>query len=225
MGRSRYKVLDELYPYFITSSIVGKLPLLLDAELRSIIIEGFRFLIEKRNLKMYAYVIMPDHIHCLMEGKDLAKHISSFKSFTARRIIDYLKNQKSNTELLALRNAKLAHKKDREYQVWTEGFHPKQIISDKMMEQKISYIHYNPVRAGLATKELDWENSSAGFYSGKSSKLSLTLFGDWGAPTQSIGANEPANPLLGQASAWAIKIKRPFLIFSFNTVRFIFTLN
>lgn len=188
MGRSRYKILDEDHPYFITSSIVGKLPLLVDPQLRVIIEEGFRFMIKKRSIRMYAYVIMPDHIHCIVEGKDLAKHISNFKSFSARQIIDTLEQQNRIPELTSLRDSKLAHKVDREYQVWTEGFHPKQITSDFIMEQKIAYIHYNPVKAELVSSELDWEHSSARFYSNGDYELPLRLFGDWGTPTQSIGA-------------------------------------
>ncbi len=189
MGRSRYKILDENYPYFITSSIVGKLPLFLNPEISSIITDGLQFLIKERNIKVYACVIMPDHIHFISEGTDLAKHISSFKSFTARSIVDYLTRENRSKELIVLRNQKLAHKTDREYQIWTEGFHPKQISSDQIMEQKVNYIHYNPVKAGLVANQLDWEYSSAEFYSGGLSNLNLTLVGDWGAPTQSIGAS------------------------------------
>ncbi len=178
MGRSRYKILNENYPYFITSCVVGKLPLLLNPKINSIIIDGLRFLIKERSIRLYAYVIMPDHIHFIAEGKDLAKHVSSFKSFTARRIIDHLEEENFEDTLASLRNNKLKHKIDREYQLWSEGFHPKQISSDLIMEQKINYIHHNPVKAGLVATELDWEYSSARFYIDGSSNLPLTLFGD-----------------------------------------------
>lgn len=178
MGRSRYKILDEGYPYFITSSIVGKLPLFADQKITSIIKDGLAFLIKERGVKIYAYVIMPDHIHLIAEGKELAKHVSSFKSYAARKIVDFLKQDERIIELDILRNEKLVHKTDREYQVWHEGFHPKQINSDEMMEQKINYIHYNPVKAGLVGLELNWKNSSAKFYSNGLSDLALTFFGD-----------------------------------------------
>lgn len=153
-----------------------------------IITEGLRFLIQKRNISIYAYVIMPDHIHFIAQGKNLSKHVSSFKSFTARQIINTLKTENRITELKALMRAKLVHKTDREYQLWTEGFHPKQIFSDEIMIQKINYIHYNPVKAGLVSEESDWKYSSADYYVNGNCELPLTLFGDWGAPTQSIGA-------------------------------------
>lgn len=186
MGRSRYKILDENYPYFITSSIVTKVPLLI--EYSSIVMQGLQFLIQERNITIYSFVIMPDHIHFIAEGKDLGKHISSFKSFTARQIINTLEAENKIYELGVLEKAKLVHKIDRKYQVWTEGFHPKQIDTDQMMIQKIEYIHHNPVKAELVTDELACVHSSAQFYNGGACELPLTLFGDWGTPTQSIGA-------------------------------------
>ncbi|MCG8374481.1 MAG: hypothetical protein MI700_13150 [Balneolales bacterium] len=118
----------------------------------------------------------------------MSKKIAEFKSFTARSIINHLKKQNELGALNHFKNSKLKHKADREFQVWTEGFHPKQIIDEKMIVQKIEYIHYNPVRAGLVKKALDWEFSSARFYEGFESLISLTNFRDMDAPTQSIGA-------------------------------------
>ena len=155
----------------------------------AVIMDGFNFLITKRYIKIYAYVIMPDHIHFIAEGKDLSKHTSSFKSFTARKIIDCLKAENNISELTALQKAKLAHKTDRDYQLWTEGFHPKQIFSDEVMKQKINYIHYNPVKAGLVSNELDWKFSSAEFYKNGNCELPLTFFGDMSTPTHCIEAS------------------------------------
>jgi hypothetical protein len=56
---------------------------------------------------------------------------------------------------------KLDHKKDRQYQFWQEGSHPQQIADERMMQQKIDYIHYNPVRRGYVDKPEDWRYSSA----------------------------------------------------------------
>lgn len=174
MGRSRYKILDKHYPYFITSSLVTRIPLF--NSYGSLVFQGLDFLVKERQIKIYAYVIMPDHIHIIAKGKDLAKHISSFKSYTARQIINELKKEKHEYLLIIFRQAKLKHKTDREHQVWSEGFHPKQISSDSVMRQKISYIHYNPVKAGLVLNELDWKYSSAGFYNDDSCDLALSSF-------------------------------------------------
>jgi REP element-mobilizing transposase RayT len=177
MGRSRYKILDERYPYFITSTIVEHYNILKISSFRDIIIDGFNFLTEKRNIEINAYVIMPDHFHVIAKGKDLGIHISRFKSYTARRILDLLEEQNRRAWLKKFEGAKADHKKDRVYQVWMEGYHPKQIINRKMMIQKIAYIHYNPVEAGLVRKEKNWEYSSWGdYYECSSGLVEVTLF-------------------------------------------------
>jgi hypothetical protein len=56
---------------------------------------------------------------------------------------------------------KRRHKTDSDYQVWQEGFHPTQIISEEMLSQKIEYVHNNPVRIGWVENPEDWVYSSA----------------------------------------------------------------
>ena len=57
------------------------------------------------------------------------------------------------------------YKYNSEYQVWQESFHPKEILTDEIFQQKIDYIHMNPVKKGLVNEPGDWEYSSAGFFS------------------------------------------------------------
>ena len=64
---------------------------------------------------------------------------------------------------------KKQHKAGSEYQVWQEGSHPEMILSEAMLNQKISYIHFNPVKAGFVTSPEHWTYSSAGFYDGHDS--------------------------------------------------------
>jgi REP element-mobilizing transposase RayT len=75
-----------------------------------------------------------------------------------------------------LKDAKLKHKIDSDFQVWQEGFYPKQIIGDDMMIQKITYIHMNPVKRGYVDKPEDWCYSSTRNYSGLEGLVPVTLY-------------------------------------------------
>lgn len=162
MGRSRYKIHELGYPYFITSSIIYGLPLFGIPEIANIMLQSFQFLQEQRRVKIYAYVIMENHIHFIAQSDDsLAKRINTFKSFTARKAIDFLKLEGCNKWLQRLKEQKAVYKWDRKYQFWQEGYHPKQIIGDDMMAQKVTYIHNNPVKRGYIEKPEDWRYSSA----------------------------------------------------------------
>jgi hypothetical protein len=48
--------------------------------------------------------------------------------------------------------------------LWQDGFHPEQVQSLHFFEQKLQYIHDNPIRAGFVVNPCDWKYSSAGFY-------------------------------------------------------------
>jgi hypothetical protein len=50
--------------------------------------------------------------------------------------------------------------------LWQSGFHPKAIINEEMFEQKLRYIHQNPVRKGLVQRPEDWWYSSASYFEG-----------------------------------------------------------
>ena len=74
---------------------------------------------------------------------------------------------KVNTILEQLAFYKKAHKDDRAYQFWQEGVHPELIQSDLMMQQKIEYIHQNPVKRGYVDQAAHWRYSSARDYEGE----------------------------------------------------------
>ena len=176
MGRSRYKIYEEVYPYFITSSIVNWEPIFRQQPAGKIILDAFLFLQNHRETTIYAYVIMEDHIHFVASGDNLAEKIRLFKSYTARQIINYLKKQRADNLCQKFRiNAKESGTKSK-FRLWQKGFHPKQIIGDKMMLQKIDYIHKNPVKAGYARKEQEWKYSSIHNYIGQEAPIEITCY-------------------------------------------------
>lgn len=176
MGRSRFKIKENHYPYFITTSVVDGISLFSDTELSGIMLEALTYLQKESNVTLYAYVLMHNHLHLIAEAEDLSGTLRKLKSYTAREIIDLLKERNRTILLRKLSMNKHDYHKDREYQVWQEGFHPKQISSLKMMAQKIKYIHYNPVKAGFVDRSEDWRYSSARNYSGLEGLISISLF-------------------------------------------------
>src|SRR5439155_11323019 len=126
-----------------------------------IVLDSWRFLQEQGRLVIYGFVILENHIHWIASAEDLGKEVGDFKSFTARRIIDYLEEQKVHMLLQQLRFFKAVHKRDRPYQLWQEGSHPQLIHDEEMMRQKLEYIHNNPVKRGYVDESTHWRYSSA----------------------------------------------------------------
>lgn len=175
MGRNRYKLFENGQPCFMTCTILNWSPLFADKEIAQIIIDSLSFLQKEKHLALFGYIIMENHLHLIASGETLAKEISNFKSFTARKIIDCLKEKKSRSILNQLKYFKLNHKKDRTYQFWQEGSHPELIQNEKMMKQKLEYIHYNPVQRGYVDDPAHWRYSSARNYAGQDSLLDVCM--------------------------------------------------
>ena len=79
-----------------------------------------------------------------------------FKSWTARRIINYLEETRARRMLELLALLKRAHKTQTTYQVWEEGSHPQAVMSEVAMCQKIDYIHHNPAARGYVDCPEHW---------------------------------------------------------------------
>src|SRR5439155_13342157 len=131
-----------------------------------IIYDSWQFLQSNGRLTLYRYVILENHLHMIASSPELSKEIGDFKSFTARRIIDYLEAKQVRTLLKLLRLLKSRHKVDRTYQLWQEGSHPQQIDNQEMMLQKLEYMHRNPVERGYVDDPIHWRHSSARNYAG-----------------------------------------------------------
>ena len=177
MGSSRYRIVETEFPYFMTCTVVGWLPLFTRPEAVEIIYDSWRYLQQEREFKLLAYVILENHLHLIASAPELPAAMKSFKSITARRIVDLLKQRSAKTLLDSLARLKLAHKSDSDHQVWQEGSHPEQLRTAEMMWQKIEYVHSNPLARGYVDDPVHWRYSSARNYAGQGGLIEVVT--DW----------------------------------------------
>jgi len=175
--RTRYTIREPDHPYFITCTVVNWLPLFTRKPYFDLLIDALQFCRQHKDLKIYAYVILDNHLHLVVAGPGLADTIRDFKSYTAKRLIALLGQDQKTWLLNQLKYYKQPTKTKSEYQVWQEGFHPQQIISQEMLQQKVDYLHHNPVRAGLVERPEDWVYSSARHYAGGQVIMEVDAFG------------------------------------------------
>lgn len=164
MARSRYVILEPEKPHFLTCTVVEWLPVFTRPEAVQILLDSWRYQRRQSGLRLFGYVILENHLHFVAQAPRLDKCLSSFKSFTAVRIIELLEQHRAEQLLTRLRIAKRMHKSDREYQFWQEGSHAEMILSEPMMREKLDYIHYNPVKRGYVDLPQHWRYSSASNY-------------------------------------------------------------
>ena len=109
---------------------------------------------ETRPFKLIAYVLMPDHIHLIVNPRDgeITNLTGAMKGLSARRMIDVSPNGAFMLDKPA--------KDGSTHQVWQQSFHAFPLWSDWMIWQKINYIHNNPLKARLVKSAADYRWSS-----------------------------------------------------------------
>ena len=167
MPRSRYRIVGENAPHFMTATVNHWLPVFTRPEAVEIVLDSWRFLQREAGFRLYGYVILENHLHLIAAGEDLGHTMQRFKSYTAREIIALLETRGATRMLDLLRQLKRRHKTESVYQVWEEGSHPQLIQSEDAMRQKLEYIHQNPVKRGYVDRAEDWRYSSARNYAGR----------------------------------------------------------
>ena len=94
MGKSRYKFYsDNAGPYYCTCTTIQWIALFGISDIVQIILNTLKYLIKNDRIVLHGFVIMEHHLHLIASGELIPKEIGIFKSYTARKIIDYLKEQ------------------------------------------------------------------------------------------------------------------------------------
>jgi len=174
MSKSRYKVVTEgKLPYFATCTTVNWLPLFANPEIAGITFDSLRFLHEHKRLTLHGYVLMENHLHLVASSEDLSKELGDFKSFTARACIDWFTTHEKHWVLRQFHLFKAEHKTGQDYQFWQEGSHPQWVQDDEMLQNKLEYIHNNPVKRGYVDDPAHWRYSSYRNYMGLEAVLPI----------------------------------------------------
>jgi REP element-mobilizing transposase RayT len=138
--------------YYITFTCYQWLPLFELVNGYNVVYNWFDYLKNTCGIKTTSYVIMPNHVHCILffpdENYDLNKIVGNGKRFMAYEIIKRLKEKQSNSVLLQLKEGLTEKdlKKNQLHKVFEGSFDAKPLYHRAFLLQKINYIHLNPVR-------------------------------------------------------------------------------
>jgi putative transposase len=166
---------------FFTATILNWNSLLANNKYKQIICESLFFLVKEKRVRVYGFVIMPNHIHLIWyinEPHTREEVQRDFLKFTAQQIKNDLK--KNAPSLLVEYEV---NKKDRKHQIWQRNPLSVELYTRKIMEQKLNYIHRNPLskKWKLTDDPCRYKYSSAAFYhaSGESFGFLAHVNEDW----------------------------------------------
>jgi putative transposase len=154
--------------YFITTTAAGHLKLFERDVAKRLILDALDWLRLSGRLKIYGFVIMPNHLHCLAQFQaddPLAAVIRDFKRHCADRLLRQLQVEQNEAALKRLA-AKPTDKGKSHHRVWDAGYNAKDAVSQAFLLQKLEYIHNNPCqpRWRLSESPAGYIWSSARFY-------------------------------------------------------------
>ncbi len=159
--RKSYMEIDQLF--FWTATINNWYHLLKENKYKQVILDSLSNLSERELVEVFAFVIMPNHVHFIwrtlsLNGKETVQ--GSFLKFTAHAFKKMLKEDKAD---LSKYEVDVNNKR---YEFWQRDSLAVHLYTKEVMLQKLNYIHRNPVvdRWQLAVNTSDYYFSSAKFY-------------------------------------------------------------
>jgi|SRR5689334_43037 len=156
----RFLISHDSPVLYITVVTKDRLPVFRTEHMKELLCVALDEARKSAGILLFAYVIMWDHMHLLTSrNSTTADVLRVLKGITARRVIDYLKEEGHFSSL-----AKLQHQersRNYKYSLWQTERNVLPVFSESMFMQKVNYIHQNPVKAGLSELADDYRWSSA----------------------------------------------------------------
>ena len=145
--------------YLLTSVAKDRLQVFRTDELKEI---ACKALDEARNsgkFALYAYVIMPDHLHVITDStRSSADTLRFINGIMSHRVIAHLKEKGYESSLQKLRQE--TKRRHYQYSLWDHHPNVRLLLTEKMLMERVHYLHQNPVRAGLVERVEDYRYSS-----------------------------------------------------------------
>lgn len=156
--------------YYLTLTVVGWIDVFTRKSHKDALIESLRFCIKNKGLNVYAFCLMSNHLHMIVncnEPFQLSDVIRDFKRHIVKKIIHQIINEPESRRGWMLRQFEEEGDKNarnKTYKFWKTGNHAIELFSEEFVWQKINYIHNNPVKANFVKNPQDWIYSSASNY-------------------------------------------------------------
>lgn len=176
-----YKFHDQTKPYFISFATIQWIDVFIRPVYQEILLNSFNHCIKEKGLIIYAWVIMTNHIHMIIgtNGNKMQDILRDLKKFTSKKLIEAIKeNPKESRKdwmLNMFENAGSNNGNNSRYQFWQQHNMPMELFNNRIIDQKLDYLHNNPVVAGFVIEPYEYKHSSAIDYAGGKGLVDIEL--------------------------------------------------
>jgi len=177
-----YKFHNPVGVYFVSFAVVEWIDVFTRNEYKDILLDSLRYCQHEKGMEIYAWCVMSNHVHLIFSSvKDEKPELilGSFKRFTSKAIVAAIKEnlQESRKEWLLKQFEEAGAKSSnvKQYQLWRHDNKPIELWSNNVIDEKLNYIHNNPVEEGIVFKAEQYVYSSAIDYAGEKGLLDIVL--------------------------------------------------
>ena len=165
----KYKFRNPDGLYFVTYAVVKWIDLFVRPEYHEVVLESWRYCQSNKSLHIHAWCIMTSHVHMIVSSdNELSAIMRDMKSNTSRRLRKAIAHHPSESRrewiLTMMANTGKENGNNKDFQLWQQNNHPIELVSNHMIDQKLDYIHENPVKAGIVYNPEHYLYSSAKDY-------------------------------------------------------------
>jgi REP element-mobilizing transposase RayT len=160
-------VISRDSPCFLLTSVAkNRLPVFRTNEIKEIACQALDEARSSGKFSLYAYVIMPDHLHAITDSaRSSADTLRFINGIMSHRVIAHLKEKSYDSSLQKLRQE--TKRRHCQYSLWDHHPNVRLLLTEKMLIDRAKYLHENPVRAGLVECAADYRYSSVRCWEGK----------------------------------------------------------
>lgn len=172
----RYKFHNPEGLYFVSFAVKEWVDIFTRNEYKDIIVNSLYCCQKQKGLEIFAWCIMTNHVHLITRAKEgylLQNILRDFKRFTSTNILKTIQdNSRESRKEWLLEKFKTEEGGN---QFWGTDNHPIELWSNKVIDQKLDYLHNNPVEEGLVFRAERYAYSSAVDYAGEKGLLDIIL--------------------------------------------------
>jgi putative transposase len=161
------------HSHFITFTCYRRMQLLQAEPVRAAVLQALENARRRYELRIYGFVLMPEHVHLLLsepERGTLARSLQSLKSASARVA------RRADTKVAAAAS-----------RFWQTRYYDRYMRDFAEFIEKLRYIHRNPVKRGLCSAPEDWRWSSFRHYV-DGSDVGVEIGSKWTVRSRSVRA-------------------------------------
>jgi putative transposase len=169
------------YAYYLTLTIEEWIDVFTRPVYKHIIVDSLNYCASNKGLEIYCWCLMSNHLHLIASAKEdenLSDILRDFKKYTSNALSEAIKEipeSRRDWMLNLFWYAGKNKKKIKYFKVWQDGNDAQEIHTTAFLDEKMNYIHHNPVKAELVANPEDYLYSSARDYSGEKGLVEIVL--------------------------------------------------